>query len=76
MMWPVTGDPADFCIQRVLPVGDADAVIEPSVPMAFTAHGRTVVLTCPVSDVVLELEARLSTSVPLDDYRNVVKTGA
>ena len=58
MAWPLTGDPADFCIERVLPASNTDALTQLAVPMAFTAQGRTVVLICPVSDVVVELEAR------------------
>ena len=59
MNWPLTGDPADCVNEQMLPFGSADALPTKAIPMVFCATGWSVMVACPLTGVVLQLEVTL-----------------
>ena len=59
MNWPLTGDPADCLIEQTLPLDNADALPAKAIPMVFCATARSVMVTCPRTDIIVQLEVLL-----------------
>ena len=56
--WPLAGDPADCIVEPMLPVSSPATLRAPAIPVAFCANARSILMACPLSDVILQLEVR------------------
>ena len=61
MNWPLTGDPADSLLERILPLASAGMPAARPTPVLFGADARYIMVACPRSDVVVQLEVQLCT---------------
>ena len=64
MNWPCTGDPADYMSVPLLPLGNVDTLPAKASPLVFCASARSIMVACPLSDVVVQLEVSLHRALP------------